>query len=509
MSAPPPAPTAGEAAPLTVTQLTLRIKEAVEQALPATVHVVGEISNFKHATSGHWYFTLKDSHSELACVLWRSDAGRVKFTPQDGLAVVATGRVEVYERTGRCQLYVRKLEPRGQGALELALQQLRDRLAKEGLFDPAHKVPLPAHPQRVAVVTSPTGAAVRDILRTLQRRYPCLRVLLVPVRVQGTGAAEEIARAIERVNAEHQRGRAVDVLIVGRGGGSIEDLWAFNEEPVVRAIFASRVPVVSAVGHEVDFTLADQVADVRAATPTAAAELVVPVRAEVLAGVAQLASRLRHRLAARLTLEQTRLERTLRRSALAEPRSIVRHRAQACDDLAQRVPHAWQAHHHERSRHLQQLAIAVQRIAPHTALRRGQQQLSTRRHHLERALRRRLRTVDRRLLRVRVQLQQAHPARRLPAQQDRVRRALERLTAAVAQTGRLKREQLGARAGRLEALSYRSVLKRGFSITRLAGTRKVLRAAAEARPGQRITTELADGELTSVVRDPQQPELFD
>ncbi|MDO8631193.1 MAG: exodeoxyribonuclease VII large subunit, partial [Phycisphaerales bacterium] len=273
------------AGPLTVSQLTSLIKRAIQDSLPATVHVVGEISNFKRHASGHLYLTLKDAGSELACVMWRADAAKLKFSPEDGLEVIATGGVEVFERAGRYQLYIRRLEPRGVGALELAFRQLCAKLEKEGLFDPRRKKPLPRFPRRIVLVTSPTGAAVADMIRTIERRFPCVHVLVYPVRVQGDGAAAEIASAVRSVNSNAERLGGVDLMIVGRGGGSLEDLWAFNEEIVARAIFASSVPIISAVGHEVDVTIADLAADVRAATPTAAAEIAVPVLDELLSGL--------------------------------------------------------------------------------------------------------------------------------------------------------------------------------------------------------------------------------
>ncbi len=263
--------------PISVSQLTAMVKRAIEETLPSTLHVVGEISNFKRHSSGHLYLTLKDRASELSCVMWRSAAAKLPFGPEDGLEVIATGRVEVFERSGRYQLYIRKLEPRGVGALELAFRQLRERLSDAGLFAEKHKRPIPRYPRRIAIVTSPTGAAIADMLRTIKRRYPCVHILVHPVRVQGPGAAQEIAAAIRRVNACAERLGGIDSMIVGRGGGSLEDLWPFNEETVARAIHASRIPIISGVGHEVDVTIADLVADVRAATPTAAAELAAPV----------------------------------------------------------------------------------------------------------------------------------------------------------------------------------------------------------------------------------------
>ena len=265
---------------LTVGELARRIQGALEEGLDR-VWVVGEISNFRAAPSGHYYFTLKDDEAQLAAVLFRSAAARIRFRPADGLEVVAGGRVRLYEARGTLQLYVDTLEPRGVGALRLQLEQLRDKLSAEGLLGAERKRPLPFLPRCVGVVTALGGAALHDILAMLRARYPNLRVVVRPVRVQGVGAEREIAAGIRDICAVPE----VDVLIVGRGGGSIEDLWAFNDEGVARAIVGCRVPVVSAVGHEIDVTIADLVADARAPTPTAAAELVVPRKLELVAAV--------------------------------------------------------------------------------------------------------------------------------------------------------------------------------------------------------------------------------
>ncbi len=253
-----------------VAELSLEIKGLLEKRFP-DVWVAGEVSNCRGATSGHLYFTLKDDKAQIRAVCFRNQARYLKFKPQDGISVVARGHLSVYEARGEYQLYVDYLEPEGIGALQLAFEQLKQKLAAEGLFDSARKKPLPVLPRTVGVITSPTGAVIRDILRVLKRRFSNMNVLLYPVKVQGDGAAEEIAEGIQHFNKQH----TADVLIIARGGGSLEDLWAFNEEAVARAIAASKIPVISAVGHETDFTIADFVADLRAPTPSAAAELVV------------------------------------------------------------------------------------------------------------------------------------------------------------------------------------------------------------------------------------------
>lgn len=261
---------------LTVSEITEDIKEVLENVF-AEIFVQGEISNLRSPSSGHVYFSLKDNRACLRCVLFRNSGLRLAFRPADGMQVIAGGRIGVYERDGQYQLYVNTLEPKGAGALQLALEQLKEKLSKEGLFEEARKKPLPFLPSRIAVVTSPTGAVIRDILRVLERRFSKVQVTLHPVKVQGEGSAQEIAEAIRQAN-ELATG---EVVIVARGGGSLEDLWSFNEEAVARAIYASDIPVISAVGHETDWTIADLVADKRAPTPSAAAEIVVPESAQL------------------------------------------------------------------------------------------------------------------------------------------------------------------------------------------------------------------------------------
>src|SRR5262245_7181914 len=285
-----PAQKPAEKPVLSVSELTGQIKGVLEECFPV-VWVSGEISNLSRPQSGHFYLTLKDDGAQIRAVMWRTAARAARFELHDGLEVICQGYLDVYPPRGGYQLVIQRMEPKGLGALERALRLLRERLAAEGLFDPARKRPLPRFPRRIALVTSPTGAAIRDFLEVLRRRWSAVHVLIVPVRVQGDGAAQEIAAGIELVN---RLADPIDVVGVGRGGGSMKDLWAFNEEIVVRAIFASRIPVVSAVGHEIDVTLADLVADVRALTPSEAAERVVPAADEVR----QLLRRQEQRLAA-------------------------------------------------------------------------------------------------------------------------------------------------------------------------------------------------------------------
>src|SRR5437867_4026625 len=273
----------------TVSELTLRLKAALEEAFPA-VWVEGEISNLRTPGSGHSYFTLKDEGAQLSAVLFRGRGRRVRFDLEDGMQVLVFGGLDVYAARGQYQLVVEMMEPKGLGALQLAFEQLKRKLEAEGLFDEGRKRPLPHFPRTIGIVTSPTGAALRDMLHIIGRRFGGLRVLVAPVRVQGEGAAAEIVDALR--NLDEVAG--LDVIIVGRGGGSIEDLWAFNDERVVRAIVASKVPVISAVGHETDFTIADFVADLRAPTPSGAAELVVREKLAVISALAELYDLLQH-----------------------------------------------------------------------------------------------------------------------------------------------------------------------------------------------------------------------
>lgn len=302
-------------------------------SLLAGLLVRGEVSNYKCYPSGHHYFSLKDEQSSLRCVMFRKEAVRLRFRPANGMQVVAFGRVSVFPRDGQYQLYCSELMPDGRGELDEAFERLRRRLEEEGLFDPGHKTPLPRYPKKIALVTSPAGAAVRDMLRILGARWPLARVLVVPVRVQGQEAAGEIAAAIRRLNARTD----VDLIITGRGGGSKEDLWAFNEEQVARSIYRSDIPVISAVGHEPDVTIADYVADLRAATPSNGAELAVPDRADERSRLIQLDRRLARALEARLSGARRELERLKGSRVLRDMRAPIQDRQLALDALRRRM----------------------------------------------------------------------------------------------------------------------------------------------------------------------------
>lgn len=314
---------------LSVTELTAQIKGLLEETF-TDVWVAGEVSNFARPASGHCYFTLKDEHAQLRAVAWRGTASRLKFDLTDGMEIVCHGRLDVYAPRGSYQLVIDQAQPKGVGALELALRQLKEKLAAEGLFDADRKRPLPSFPRRVGFVTSPTGAAIRDFLEVARRRWRGVHVLVVPTRVQGDGAAQEIAAAIKLAGRIRP---PLDALVVGRGGGSMEDLWCFNEAAVVRAIAASRVPTVSAVGHEIDVTLADLAADVRALTPSEAAELVVPAGDELATRVKSLADRLLTPVHRRLRLARERVDALAARRPLVRPFALVQDHARRLDEL--------------------------------------------------------------------------------------------------------------------------------------------------------------------------------
>lgn len=371
-----------------VAELTRLIKATLENEV-GSVWIEGEISNFVRASSGHLYFTLKDADAQIRAAMFRGNAMYLKFQPRDGMKVRVQGGVTVYEKRGEYQVIVRRLEEAGKGDLQEQFEKLKAKLQAEGMFDPARKRRLPLLPQRIGIVTSPTGAAIRDMLNVLTRRYPNLRITLLPVRVQGAGAAEEIAAAIDLFNTL----RNVDVLIVGRGGGSLEDLWSFNEEVVARAVARSRIPTVSAVGHEIDFTICDFVADLRAPTPSAAAELVVQPKAvweDTLRGQARhLASALENRLLAM----KNRYTRAARSYVFREPRNLARihrqrldaHREklaallvgaaqqkqQRLDELGLRLGHRMEVRTQALRQQLDRLASQLRALGPLAVLERG------------------------------------------------------------------------------------------------------------------------------------------
>lgn len=351
--------------PMTVAQLTGQIKDCLEGNFPQ-VAVVGELSNVVAAASGHVYLNLKDDRSQIRGVMWKSKASRLRFDLHDGLAVVAHGAVEVYAPRGQYQLIIDRLVPDGIGPLELAYQQLKEKLAAEGLFEADRKQPIEAIPTSVALVTSPTSAAVRDMIQVMTRRWPACRIIVVPCPVQGDRAAGAIAKALAAADKLE-----CDTIICGRGGGSLEDLWAFNEEPVARAIAACNTPVISAVGHETDVTIADFVADRRALTPSEAAELAVPDREEMRAALSGASQRMIHVTTSRLRWSRERLDEIRSRRAFARPLDLIHDRSRQVDEHAERLTRAADRNLERARSRVSELATTLDALSPLRTLARG------------------------------------------------------------------------------------------------------------------------------------------
>jgi exodeoxyribonuclease VII large subunit len=437
---------------LTVSELALAIRNRLEQEF-FEVWVEGEISNAKIWNTGHLYFTLKDGSAQLKGVMFRSTLRYLRFRPEDGQRVIARGRVTVYEQRGECQLVCEHLEPRGLGALQQAFEQLKKKLAAEGLFAADRKRPLPLLPRRIGIATSVDGAAIRDVVKVLTVRHVNVRLLIRPCRVQGEGAASEIARAIRQLS-QH---RGVDVVIVGRGGGSLEDLWAFNEEVVARAIAASRVPVISAVGHEVDYTIADFVADVRAATPSNAAEIVVARADELRRRVDLLEHKLKAAARQRLAARRALVHQLTTRRGLASLQMRVGLRARFAAELMHK--------------------LRVEADATLGSLRR-------------------------RLVSLRGRLEAADQRRRLAWLQARLTRAEAELRRHAHTHASRAARRLSTVAGRLENLSPLAVLARGYAVCWSADGQTILRDARHVATGDRVSVRLHRGSLDCEVRAP-------
>ncbi|MGE3180119.1 MAG: exodeoxyribonuclease VII large subunit [Phycisphaerae bacterium] len=491
-----------------VKEFNERVRAALGDSLPATVHVVGEIGDLSRPASGHLYFTLKDADSELRCVMWRSAAEKLKFKPEIGLSVVASGPVDVYVPRGTYQLNPRKLEPVGVGALELAFRQLREKLAAEGLFDARHKIALPAYPNRVAVITSPSGAALHDIIDTMRRRNACIEILLFPVRVQGTGAAEEIAHAIQ--NADRLRhDLQIDAIIVGRGGGSLEDLWAFNEEVVARAVYACETPIVSAIGHEVDVSIADLVADVRAATPTAAAELIAPDCGALVDFLTHVQTRLRSVQMQRLEACQTRLTRVLSRESVAHPMWRVREAMQRTDECGRSANEALVQTWRDARDELNAKCEAIRQFGTGEAFLRARAMIAGITLRGERALQDRMRIAMRRVVRQRLRMSEV-------VSPERTRRTCDQIAAMRARAHQAMRHALlagkkaiASKDETLTALDPRGVLRRGYALVRDSKSKRVIRSRDEIRDKQRLIIEVGDGSFRATADDPNQLHLFE
>ncbi|KGE17962.1 exodeoxyribonuclease VII large subunit [Paenibacillus wynnii] len=414
--------------------------------LLSDVWIRGEISNFTHHGSGHMYFTLKDESSRIKAIMFSSHNQRLPFVPKEGARVIARGNVTVYERDGQYQFYATHMQPDGIGSLYLAYEQLKSKLELEGLFSADRKRPLPRFPRCIGVITSPTGAAVRDIMITLKRRFPQASVVLYPVLVQGKGAGPSVVKAIQELNAMGE----ADVLIVGRGGGSLEELWAFNEEGVARAIAASEIPVISAVGHETDFTIADFVADLRAATPTAAAELAVPNVGELTAQLLQTQRRLRQSLLRRAQRNRERLSSLQRSPVLVNPRRYLLQHSQRLDMLQRR------------------LAVALA-----TRVSRARERQTVLQHSLQRFT----------------------PREGVIAARKRTESLRRELVSAMQARLQEKRSRYVAEMRHLDALSPLKVMSRGYSLVYDEGEQQLIKSMTEVQIGDLVVIKLNDGQL--------------
>ena len=431
--------------------------------------------------------------------MWKSKAKKLRFDLGDGLAVIATGHVEVYEPQGKYQLIVDKLMPEGVGALELAFRQLKEKLGKEGLFDASVKKPLPSFPRTIALVTSPSGAAIRDMIRTLNRRFPALRILIYPVAVQGSGAAQKIATALNDLDKQGERVGGIDLIILGRGGGSLEDLWAFNEEIVARAIYACRIPIISAVGHEIDVTIADLVADVRAATPTAGAELAVPVLSDILDSLLVHCQRLGRFVDQKVQLCQGRLEKALAVSFFRQPLSLVMSQTQRLDELTIRVGKAVDQRLADLARQVNQLERRLSRLAPSTTVARAEGRIKTTAQRLRRAMEGHLHRAQRNLHQRILRLAQESPGQMVGLKQAGLKAAGHRLGRAIKVANSTQAKRLSAVAGQLEAVGPERVLARGYSVTMQADSGEVVRDIKQLVTGQELLTRLYKGKIYSTV----------
>ena len=432
-----------------VSQINSLVKVALENTLPSRLIIRGEISDWKHHTSGHCYFSLKDEHSVLPCVMWASGFRRVKFKPENGVAVLATGHIDVYTVGGKYQLYVDKLEPEGVGALQLAFEQMYNRLKAEGLFEDKYKKPLPAYPMRIGILTSESGAAVKDIAVSIYNRWPCARMFFYPVPVQGKGAAQKIADALRDINRRNNKLK-LDILIVGRGGGALEDLWAFNEEVLARAIFDSAIPVISAVGHEIDTTIADLVADARASTPTKAGVTAVPDMREVLGQLTAIQSRLQARTKAKLELTKEKLKTILASAVFRNPLLPVQNREQQLDETENMLANSAKELLANMLKKLQLYYEQILKIEPHRLLKNKIIRLNDLKNRADTAVK----TII-----TRAQM------------------------------------QLVTQAGKLAGLNPKAVLKRGYSITTNKKTGLLVRKQGDIEIGDVMITELVGENL--------------
>ena len=437
--------------PYSVSQITALIRNRLEEEF-FEIWVEGEVSDLRVPSSGHTYFILKDKEAQMRCVLFKGSQRFLKFKPEDGMEILVRGNITVYERRGEYQLICDYIEPIGSGALQKAFEQLKNRLAKEGLFDESKKRPIPLWPERIGIVTSPTGAAIRDILNILTRRFVTVQVLISPVRVQGEEAAEEIARAIKELQDES----GVEVIIVTRGGGSLEDLWAFNEETVARAIYNCRVPVISAVGHEIDYTISDFVADLRAPTPSAAAELVIQSRKHLEEFLATMQMRLEKTISHRVEMYKTHVLHLTEGRIFRDPLSIVRSLQESVDE--------------EDIRLFRAISILLERSGERLV-------------HTDRLLNR------------------LHPSQKIKDLFLQINERKKRLINFIILLTQKRKQALSGSIGALDALSPLNVLQRGYSLCMRLPDEKIIRKSEELRVGDHIRTRFHKGDVISEVKD--------
>ncbi|HTZ47816.1 MAG TPA: exodeoxyribonuclease VII large subunit [Verrucomicrobiae bacterium] len=479
----------------TVSDLTARIRDLLAKNFTDII-VQGEISNCRPAASGHIYFTLKDDRAQIRCVFFKQQQRGTKFRPEDGLKVSVRGSISVYEARGEYQVYVESLEPLGRGALQLAFEQLKKKLETEGLFDPAHKKPLPLLPSRIGLITSRTGAAVRDVVRILKRRFPNVHLTLYPVLVQGEGAASQIIEALEYFNRTH----SADVILLVRGGGSIEDLWSFNEESVARAIAACAIPVISGVGHETDFTIADFAADVRASTPSAAAELVVQTRRELDKHVADLLNNLDSLIHYKLLVLLRRVHELIGRSGFRRPQDLLRQSRQRSDEMASRLALGLRSRVKESHKRLTNAQVRIARVdlrARVAAFRKRASELEAR---LGFDLRARLETSRRRYMVAHLRIASFDFRVKMAALRLRLEKLSHDLASCMERKIRLKREGWQRVALQLQERSPLQLLERGYAIaTDSAGN--ILRDADQVSLGDQVRVQLRRGRLRTEVKD--------
>lgn len=479
----------------TVTDLTFRIRELLAKNFTDII-VQGEISNCRPAASGHIYFTLKDNRAQIRCVFFKQQQRGMKFRPEDGLKVSVRGTVSVYELRGEYQIYVESLEPLGRGALQLAFEQLKKRLEDEGLFDSARKKPLPLLPSRIGLITSPTGAAVRDVVRILTRRFPNVHLTLYPVRVQGEGAAIPIIEALRYFDKK----RAADVILLVRGGGSIEDLWSFNEESLARAIAESTIPVICGVGHETDFTIADFAADVRASTPSAAAELVVQTRREFDKHVADLRDALNNAIQQRLLELWRQVHELARRRGFRKPQDLLRQHRQRADELTSRLAGGLRVRLDQSRRRLNRAQVRVARFDLRARVSAMHKRVADLELQITADLRARLEQSRRRFGTAYGRISSFDFRVKLAALNLRLEKRTHELGACTEHLLRVKREKLQRLTVQLQERSPLQVLERGYAIaTDAAGN--ILRDAAQVSLGDEVKLQLRRGRLTTEVKD--------